>query len=71
MSKEPDPNSALNCPFCGGRPQVIERNELNFAGGDWSDYIVQCKKIRCPIKPTTTMKRTLEDALEAWNTRDL
>ena len=56
----------LNCPFCGGKPKVIELNK-GFAGftGNIYDYLVKCGACRA----TTATYHTIEDALKAWNRR--
>lgn len=54
------------CPFCGGRPKLIELNK-GFAGftGSVYDYSVKCGACRA----TTATYHTIDDAKRAWNRR--
>lgn len=59
-------NKVFPCPFCGGKPKVLEINK-GWAGftGMVYDYSVRCFFCRA----TTATFHTLEAAREAWNKR--
>ena len=59
-------NKVLPCPFCGGRPKLLEINK-GWAGftGEVYDYAVKCGSCRA----STATFHTLEAAREAWNRR--
>ena len=48
------------CPFCGEEPKVIE---------DISVSWVVCDNSDCVVYARTLLKKTREEAIEAWNTR--
>ena len=48
------------CPFCGGKPPLVEK-ELRA----W----VKCRCSNCEVLVETFVFRTAEEAIEAWNRR--
>lgn len=53
-------NNLLSCPFCGRKPKSRELNiQL---------YQISCLFSKCPAHPCV-IKKTPEEAAEAWNTR--
>ena len=51
----------MNCPFCGGKANVIEAKHREYQ----STYYVYCKHCRCKSMES----QCLRDVIEAWNTR--
>ena len=50
------------CPFCGGEAKIIQ-------GSLYYGYRVGCENYRCTTCPITYSYHTIEEAIEAWNTR--
>lgn len=48
------------CPFCGGTPKISEYKRK------WS---IECRSDYCGLVVETSYFRSLEDAIEEWNTR--
>ena len=50
------------CPFCGS-PAVVTLK--------WDEYRVECKERfnTCPVNMRTHGHKTMEEAIEEWNTR--
>jgi len=54
-------NELKPCPFCGS-DATLEYNE----NCGWQVY---CDDRRCTVETSTYFRGTLEEAIEAWNTR--
>lgn len=50
-----------NCPFCGGRPDVVAINKER--------WVVTCHSDTCAVNPETDAFDTIEEAVSAWNHR--
>lgn len=50
------------CPWCGCKPKIgIEPM--------YDEYWVSCRAIKCDVNAQTSIHRTKEAAIKAWNTR--
>lgn len=50
-----------DCPFCGGRPDVVAINK--------EKWVVTCHSDTCAVNPETEAFDTIEEAVSAWNHR--
>ena len=57
------------CPFCGRKPSKVR--EHKYPSISTVFYTVECKNAgsKCGVRPTTNLRRTREEAIEAWNRR--
>ena len=58
----------LNCPFCGGQIFVrpyIYKNEPSIK----PKYAARCENPKCPCCVQSKIYNTIDEAIEAWNTR--
>ena len=57
------------CPFCGSKPEAIERN-IPVGYGKSGKYIeIACVNHACHIAPSTWAYSTRDTPERAWNTR--
>ena len=52
----------MPCPFCGEEPHAYE-----FL--DKARWQVWCRNERCPVRPSTRIRGSREEALADWNGR--
>lgn len=53
------------CPFCGNKPRILFfNNDVTIR-----KYNVGCNATLCPVKPTTRLFATVDEAVDAWNIR--
>ena len=55
-----------NCPFCDGDASYSYRDVAN---EDTPSNAISCENHYCKVQPNTMFFVTLEEAIEAWNTR--
>jgi len=61
MTKQRESTVMLPCPFCGGEAKTDEN--IYHTANDWDVYCDNCMIV--------FTRKTKEDAIEAWNTREV
>lgn len=56
-----------NCPYCGHAGELVHFKMFILFGV--SRYYCECSNQECEVMPATGNKKTAEDAVKIWNTR--
>ena len=55
-----------DCPFCGEEAGMFRYDNDAF---DRNVYYAECMNEECDVRPSTLLKNSLEEAMDAWNVR--